>query len=71
MKWINNGLEYLFSKFYYITLVVFEMFVMKSVISKFQIEKDYFSNQVTLDKLQRLYMESDERAETANVQVRF
>ena len=71
MKWINNGLEYLFSKFYYITLVVFEMFVMKSVISKFQIEKDYFSNQVTLDKLQRLYMESDERAEAANVQVRF
>ena len=71
MKWINNGLEYLFSQFYYITLVVFEMFVMKSVISKFQIEKDYFSNQVTLDKLQRLYMESDERAEAANVQVRF
>ena len=71
MKWINNGLEYLFSRFYYITLVVFEMFVMKSVISKFQIEKDYFSNQVTLDKLQRLYMESDERAEAANVQVRF
>ena len=71
MKWINNGLEYLFSKFYYITLAVFEMFVMKSVISKFQIEKDYFSNQVTLDKLQRLYMESDERAEAANVQVRF
>ena len=71
MKWINNGLDYLFSKFYYITLVVFEMFVMKSVISKFQIEKDYFSNQVTLDKLQRLYMESDERAEAANVQVRF
>ena len=71
MKWINNGLEYLFSKFYYITLVVFEMFVMKSVISKFQIEKDYFSNQVTLDKLQRLSMESDERAEAANVQVRF
>ena len=42
---------------------------MKSIISKFQIEKDYFSNQVTLDKLQRLYMESDERAEAASVQV--
>ena len=34
-------------------------------------EKDYYANQVTIDKLQRLYSDSEERADTASVQVIF
>lgn len=34
-----------------------------------ELEKDHYTNQVTLEKLQRLYSDSDERAEVASTQV--